>query len=237
MFRNTLPGATSVAKYARRILASSAIMGALLSPVAYAEGDHPPLMPTRDAVVTYTVQPDGAPQSEQVKVWFASEGARMRIDAPDGAASTILNRTAQSVTIVLHKQRVFTRLTDRGAVRNPFLLDVSMQYTKSGHATIAGVDCTRWTVASERGRANACVTDNGLILSEDGVDSDGLKGQLTALSVSYETIPSSEFEPPAGYQEVQRHRVSQGHALTGPVPGPDNAAAPALPPVAPASAP
>ncbi len=226
MFRNMLSGAPAAIRRNAFGLLSCVVITAA-APAAYAEGDHPPLMPTRDAVVTYSVQPDGAPQSEQVKVWFAAEGARMRIDSPDGAASTILNRTAQSVTIVLHKQRVFTQLADRSGVRNPFLLDVSMQYTKNGHEMVAGIDCTRWTVTSDKGRASACVTDNGLILSEDGVDSDGLKGRLTALSVSYETIPSSEFDPPAGYQEVQHHRVSQGHAPAGPVLGPEGATAPA----------
>ncbi|GBR01502.1 DUF4412 domain-containing protein [Acetobacter oeni] len=219
MFRNTLFTDSSVVKRAGLIAVALGMFAPLM---AHAQGDHPPLMPARDAVVTYSVQPEGAPDKQEVKVWFASEGARMRIDSPDGAASTVLNRTAQSVMIILHKQRVFTLLTDRGAVRNPFLLDVSMQYKKNGHTTIAGIDCTRWIVTSGKGQADACVTDNGLILSESGVDADGLKGQLTALSVSYETIPSTEFEAPSGYQQVRRHRINPDHAPAGPVLGPDS---------------
>ena len=190
-----------------------------------ATGDHPPLMPVRDATVTYNVQPEGAPQPQQVKVWFAAEGARMRIDAPDGSASTILDRTAQTVTILLHKQRVYSRLEQRNSIRNPFLLDVSMQFQKQGTKTIAGVGCTEWGVTSGQGHATACVSDNGVILAESGVDADGAKGNLTATSVVYEPIPTSTFEAPDGYQEVQRHRIGTGGQGT-PALGPNAGVAP-----------
>ncbi|MCI1299312.1 hypothetical protein [Acetobacter sp.] len=206
-------------------LAAAGGLATILLPAAAlaADGDHPPLTPLKDAVITYSVQPDGAPQPQQVKVWFTAEGARMRIDAPDGSASTILNRTAQTVTILLHKQRVFTQLAQRGSVRNPFLLDVSMQFTRHGTRTVAGIPCTEWSVASGHGDATACVTADGLILAENGVDADGAKGHLAAESVSYETIPASAFSAPSDYQEVHQHRVSgQGGApalSTGPVNG------------------
>lgn len=226
-------------------LAGGLVVGLMQGTAFAADGDHPPLTPLKDAVITYSVQPDGAPQPQQVKVWFTAEGARMRIDAPDGSASTILNRTAQTVTILLHKQRVFTQLEQRGSVRNPFLLDVSMQFTRHGNRTIAGIPCTEWGVASGHGDATACVTTDGLILAENGVDADGAKGHLSAESVSYETIPASAFAAPSDYQEVHQHRVAgQGGApalSTGPAngtgssPAGDAAATPA--PAAPSGTP
>ncbi|NHN87806.1 DUF4412 domain-containing protein [Acetobacter conturbans] len=206
-------------------LAVGMMLGA--SAACAAEGDHPPLMPLKDAVVTYDVQPDGAPQAQQVKVWFTAEGARMRIDSPDGSASTILNRTTQAVTILLHKQRVYSRLEQRGGIRNPFLLDVSMQFHKHGTQNIAGIACTEWDVTSGQGQATACVTSDGLILAESGVDADGAKGKLTATSVSYQTIPSATFEPPSDYQEVVRRRVSGGGGdAQAPALGPNAGTAP-----------
>ncbi|BCK75627.1 hypothetical protein EDC15_10426 [Acetobacter aceti NBRC 14818] len=207
-----------------RCLALTLTAGLMQGTALAADGDHPPLTPLKDAVITYSVQPDGAPQPQQVKVWFTAEGARMRIDAPDGSASTILNRTAQTVTILLHKQRVFTQLEQRGSVRNPFLLDVSMQFTRHGNRTVAGIPCTEWGVASGHGDATACVTTDGLILAENGVDADGAKGHLSAESVSYETIPASAFAAPSDYQEVHQHRVAgQGAGApalsTGPLGG------------------
>ena len=203
-------------------LIAGLIVGTALAtgPAQAAAGDHPQLMPLRDAVVTYDVQPDGAPAPQKVTVWFAAEGARMRIDSPDGAASTLLDRTAQTVTILLHKQRIFSLLRQRSNIRNPFLLDVSMQFHKDGVRTVAGLACNDWAITTAKGQASACVTEDGLILSESGVDADGAKGQLTALSVSYQTIPASSFAPPAGYQEVVRHPVASAPEAAKPVLGP-----------------
>lgn len=203
-----------------RYLALALAAGLIQGTAHAADGDHPPLTPLKDAIITYSVQPDGAPLPQQVKVWFTAEGARMRIDAPDGSASTILNRTAQTVTILLHKQRVFTQLEQRGSVRNPFLLDVSMQFTRHGTRTVAGLSCTEWSVASGHGDATACVTADGLILAESGVDADGAKGNLSAKTVSYETIPASAFAPPSDYQEVHRHRVASPNGAPGLTTGP-----------------
>lgn len=211
------------AAYSRAAVSALTAASLVLPVAASAAEDHPPLMPSHDAVVTYEVQPDGAGQPQHVKVWFAAEGARMRIDSGDGAASTVLDRTAQTVMIVLNGPRVYSRLTDRTGVRNPFLLDVSMQYRRLGSATIAGIDCTRWSVTSPQGQASACVTENGLILSEDGVDADGLKGRLKAISVSYDTIPTSTFEPPEGYQEVHRRSVPPAGAPSAPAASGDTA--------------
>ncbi|GBQ28142.1 hypothetical protein AA0472_2591 [Acetobacter estunensis NRIC 0472] len=211
----------------RRGLAAATLLASLsVSGSALAASEHPPLMPLRDAVVTYDVQPDGAPESQRVKVWFTTEGARMRVDSPDGAASTILDRTNQAVTIVLHRQHVYSHLVRRGTVRNPFLLDVSMQFQRKGERNIAGVSCTLWDVTTAHGQATACVTADGLVLAEDGVDADGAKGKLSAVTVDYHPIAASEFEPPAGYQDVTQRSAKAG-----------GTAAPATPKIATPSSP
>ncbi|GBQ95034.1 hypothetical protein AA23498_2185 [Acetobacter nitrogenifigens DSM 23921 = NBRC 105050] len=201
-----------------------------------ADADHPPLMPMRDAVVTYEVRADGSQEPQSVKVWFSAQGAQQRIDSPDGAGSTILNRTSKEVVIALHKPRIYTKLEQRDGVRSPFLLDVSMQFKREGESTIAGTHCTDWTVTSGRGQATACVTSDGLILRENGVDADGINGALVAKTISYEPIPQSVFSPPAGYQEVHRHRIAPGGGAAGaPVLGPVGAAGEGAATVTPAS--
>nr|WP_246386980.1 DUF4412 domain-containing protein [Gluconacetobacter sacchari] len=182
---------------------------------AQADADHPPLAPARDVQVEYSVQPDGAPAPKTIEAWFTANGGMMRIDSPEGMGSTILNRTTRQVTIVLNKQKVYTQFDARNGIRNPFLLDLQMQYTRKGTARVAGVPCTEWGVVSGRGTATACVTDDGVILREDGVDGDGMKGRLEATRVIYGPLPASTFQPPAGYQMVTRHRVAPSHALGG----------------------
>nr|WP_246379295.1 DUF4412 domain-containing protein [Gluconacetobacter johannae] len=182
---------------------------------------HPPLAPTRDVQVEYSVQPEGAPSPKSVQAWFTANGGMMRLDSPEGAGSTILDRAARQVTIVLNRQKVYTRLDAQYGIRNPFLLDLSMQFTRKGAAQVAGVPCTEWGVASGRGSATACVTDDGVILREDGVDGDGMKGRLEATKVVYGPIASTIFQPPADYQQVTRRRVAPspgiggGQAVTG----------------------
>lgn len=182
---------------------------------AQADADHPPLAPARDVQVQYAVQPDGAPAPKTIEAWFTANGGMMRIDSPEAMGSTILNRTTRQVTIVLNKQKVYTQFEAHNGIRNPFLLDLSMQFTRRGTAQVAGVSCTEWSVVSGRGTATACVTDDGVILREDGVDGDGMKGRLEATRVTYGPIPTSTFQPPEGYQMVTRHRVAPSHAMGG----------------------
>lgn len=176
---------------------------------------HPPLAPTRDVQVAYSVQPEGAPAPKTIQVWFAANGGLMRIDSPEGMGATILDRVARQVTIVLNRQKVYTRLDAGSDIRNPFLLDLSMQYTRKGDTRVADVDCTEWAIVSGRGSATACVTADGVILREDGVDAEGMKGRLVATRVTYAPIPAGTFQPPEGYQMVTRHRVAPGPGGTG----------------------
>ncbi|MDT8872776.1 hypothetical protein RAA17_20900 [Komagataeibacter rhaeticus] len=71
---------------------------------------------------------------------------------------------------------------------------------------MAGVACTQWDVTTDQGNATACVTEDGVVLQEIGVDGDGLKGKLEATKVVYGPIPDSMFQPPEGYRKVEPPR-------------------------------
>ena len=163
---------------------------------------HPPLTPTRDVQVDYNVQPDGVPEPKAVRTWFAYNGGLMRIDSPQGMGETILNRMSRQVTIIINPQKVYSQLDARYGIRNPFLLDLSMTFVRRGASTVAGVACTQWDVTTDQGSATACVTDDGVVLQEIGVDGDGLKGRLEATKVVYGPIPDSMFQPPEGYRKI-----------------------------------
>ncbi|QHC35738.1 hypothetical protein FMA36_09840 [Komagataeibacter xylinus] len=165
-------------------------------------GVHPPLTPTRDVQVDYNVQPDGVPEPKPIRTWFAYNGGLMRIDSPQGMGETILNRMSRQVTIIINPQKVYSQLDARYGIRNPFLLDLSMTFARKGTSSVAGVACTQWDVTTDQGNATACVTDDGVVLQEIGVDGDGLKGRLEATKVVYGPIPDSMFQPPEGYRKV-----------------------------------
>lgn len=188
--------------------------------------DHPRLTPTRDVTVVYQLTTPSGPQqsgANTVKVAFSGAGDLLRIDSQDGNGVTILDRPAQQVTLVMMKQQVYTRLHPSHGLHNPFMLDLDMQYTPAGHETVAGVACQRWSIQSSHGKASACVTEDGVILAENGVDADGVEGSIKALSVSYQDIPSSTFEPPAGFHVIvpkarPAHQSEAGSATPSPVP-------------------
>ncbi len=180
---------------------------------------HPLYMPSRDVTVTYDVEPDGAPAPQQVRVLFSAQGRLMRIDAPDGQGSTIMDRDRRQMLVVIGPAKVYMDVPEREEQRSPFLLDPAMQYTATGTATVAGLPCTTWSIITTSGSAHACVTADGVVLSEDGVDSQGARGHLIARSVSYGPIAAAAFQPPAGYTRVAHPEGPAAYERGGAGPG------------------
>lgn len=193
-----------------------------------ADAAAPPLMPTRDVTVQYSVLPEGAPQPQIVRVYFKGGGGLMRIDGPpgppDGSPSgfMVMNRAAHTMTVILNQQHAFVDIPEGQMVSSPFVLDSSMRFTPVGTGTVAGLACTRYSIVAGSGQAQACVTADGVVLSESGVDGQGNRGSLTAQSVSYGPLAASLFTPPPGFQRAA-HPASPGEpgALqpNGPTPG------------------
>ncbi|WP_428390802.1 DUF4412 domain-containing protein [Lichenicoccus sp.] len=171
---------------------------AMLTPAHAA--DKPRTMPTRDVKVVYDVQPQGAPAPQQITVWFAD--GLMRIDSPDGRGETILDRDRHLLTIVMNSARVYMQVPERQSLRSPFLLDPSMNFERAGTGVVAGLPCTRWNITANGGKATACITADGVLLSEEGVDQQGARGKLEAQQVVYGPIPAATFAAPSGYSRV-----------------------------------
>ncbi|MCQ8276936.1 DUF4412 domain-containing protein [Acetobacteraceae bacterium KSS8] len=187
----------------------SALLALVLALPASAQAPAaPPLMPTRDVAVVYSVQPQGAPQPQSVKVYFHNKGDLMRIDGPpnpqDGALGgyMVMNRPAKTMVVILNQQHLYMDVPEGQEVQSPFVLDASMQFTPQGAGTVAGLPCERYSIVAGAGHAEACVTSDGVVLSETGVDGQGNRGTLTAQSVSYGPLDASLFAPPAGFQRA-----------------------------------
>ena len=184
--------------------------------------DHPPFMPTRDVTVTYDVQPEGVPAAQRIGVLFSGGGRLMRVNGPDGQGATILDRDQRLMTVIINSAKVYMQAPERDELRSPFLLDASMKFVAAGRDRVAGLDCMRWSITAASGTATACVTADGVVLSEAGVDSQGVRGHLTAQSVAYGPIPPASFQPPAGYNRVAHpegpasYERNQAGPMTGP---------------------
>ena len=207
------------------LLAAATALAPLLAGVAPAlaqnDGvpDGPPLMPTRDVTVVYVVKPEGAPQEQTVRVYFRGGGGLMRIDGPPGpdgspSGDMIMDRDGRTMTIVVNDARIFMQVPEREVVRSPFVLDASMRFTRTGTGTVAGQPCTTWSITTSKGEATACVTADGVVLHESGVDGEGARGELTARTVQYGPLPPALFMPPPGYQRTA-HPANLGQGLNG----------------------
>ena len=196
---------------------------AVLAPVWAQQPGHPPFMPTHDVSVTYDVQPDGVPQAQRITVLFSGAGRLMRVNGPDGQSATVLDRDHRLMTIIIDSAKVYMQAPERDEVRSPFLLDASMKFVRTGTGRVAGLDCVTWSITAGSGSATACVTPDGVVLSQAGVDSQGVRGHLTAQSVAYGPVAAASFQPPPGYTRVAHpegpasyERGGQAGPMTGP---------------------
>ncbi len=190
--------------------------------------DAPPLMPTRDVTVVYSVTPEGAPQPQSVRVYFRGGGSAMRIDGPPGpdgspSGDMVLDRPNRLITVVLNPARSFMQIPEREEVRSPFVLDSTMRFTRTGTGSVAGLACVQYSIVTPKGDSTACVTDDGVVLSASGVDGQGARGHLVAQTVQYAPLAASVFLPPPGYQRTAHpEAMGPGGGPTGPggpVPG------------------
>lgn len=209
--------------YRKLGLVGGAFAAILAAAPAHAEApaDHPALAPTRDVVVTYRFWAGGnaAAPEKKVMVSFAADGNQLRIDPIGVQGITILDRLKQRVTLISTEKKSYIQFLPVNGLSNPFMLSLNMTYHAEGMGTVAGHECRRWSIESPKGKAQACVTDDGVILAEAGVDSDGVSGKMEAQNVTYRDLPASTFEPPEGYQKIQRNTPSQKVRQGEPVPG------------------
>lgn len=218
-----VPAAPAAARIVALVAALAIPLAASAPALAQGGAAGPPVMPTRDVMVTYAVQPEGAPQPQMVKVWFQAGGNLMRLDGPpgppDGSPSgfMVTNRAARSMLIVFNQPRVFMEVPETPDMQAPFVLDASMRFTPTGSGTVAGLPCNRYAIVAGSAKADACVTADGVVLSESGVDGQGNRGSLVARSVQYGALAPSLFVPPPGFQRTA-HPAQDG--APGMPPGP-----------------
>lgn len=160
----------------------------------------PRYVPTRDVAVTYAVHSDqpGVPPSVLVRI---SSAGRMRIDAGE-SGYVLYDASTNKARWVIPQATMFVDLPVRGSLVGQFAPQSGAQFTRAGGQTVAGLRCTDWRVTSPRGRGNACVTTDGVILRGDGTDTKGHGGTIEATNVAYAEQPASLFETPPGFQHM-----------------------------------
>jgi len=160
----------------------------------------PRLVPLRDVTVVYDVAPrDHAPL--QVQVEIAAGGDRLRITSAELPTSFLIDRPSGTATILLPMLRLYATA---GIAKYDLQRNVLQQARFARHATHrqAGLVCTEWTADSPRGHAEACITDDGVILSGTAADAHGPVGSVRAVSVRPAPLPSDLFDRPADFRNA-----------------------------------
>ncbi len=181
-------------------LAALLAAGLPATPAALAAQDRPLLRPTHDVTVSYDVDAPQVPV-RQVRAQIAAGLRRARIDSGD-ATTLLLDPVSGQGVLMLNGLHMYSVLAGRGRGLDEYLLDPSMQFTRAGTATVAGLPCTEWHVRSPRGAGTGCVTGDGVLLRFSGTDSRGRAGSLVATDVREGPLAPSLFVPPADFHQM-----------------------------------
>jgi hypothetical protein len=154
------------------------ILGCLLATPAAAAV--PRIVPTHDVTVTYSVRPrDHKPL--EVRVSIEAGGGRLRIVAENLPTAFLVDRNAHVATILLPMLKMFT--TVPMGHDDPEEILAGARFERFGRESVAGRSCVDWTAESERGRASACITEDGVILRGRAENHHGEIGSVLASTV------------------------------------------------------
>jgi hypothetical protein len=172
---------------------------------AYAE-DRPQIFPTRDVTVTYET---GA--KRDVTVAYSAALHRARLEGMSAQhAYAIVQHDKDQMVLVMPERQMVMRMPEPPAMKNVISMQAFSNIKRAGSATVAGVSCTVWSVHSEDGDGDICVTSDGVLLRARGKDKSGNSSVMQATKVDYHALPSSEFEVPAGYHEMNMPTMPPG---------------------------
>ncbi len=180
---------------------------ALAAPVHAQE--RPQTQPTRDVTVEYKLQDiDGAtaPAHERVlKVYWAKNGALMRIEFPDEQSYVLLNRDTRRMTIVLLDQNGYVEMPYDPARPTGFTVPTDLGLGRVGSEVIAGYPCSIWQTKVGQGNRALCITDDGVLLrsQDNGAQHHD---DLEATMVVYGPQPATVFAPPSGFKKLDMAR-------------------------------
>jgi hypothetical protein len=180
----------------RPILLAALILGGASAHAA----PRPRLAPARDVTVTYQVRPTGYP-ARDVEVAIAAGGVRLHITSPELPTIFLVDRQAETATILLPILRAYTAVKIDGVDPERTILR-NANFSRGAQRHIAGMECTEWRARSENGVAEGCITEDGVIL--EGRATSDKKGELGAIQASrvvYGRLSPDLFAIPPDFQE------------------------------------
>ena len=196
----------------------------ILATAAPALAEEPPLIrPSRDVAVEYRssgmTQGSPAGPGNVVTMRFAGKSSRIRIDAPNGPGYAIVDTGTGRMIVVMAERRMYLEQPADPGMMAMFQA-TNTAFRKTGTDTVAGIACTTYNATINNRNGQVCLTGDGVLLRARSADQDHGR-ELEAVKVTYADLPSSLFEPPAGFQKMDtpdmaRHPMSDFGPPQGP---------------------
>jgi hypothetical protein len=184
----------------RPVLACGGVTVAVLAAFSVLAAPAPRLVPARDVTVAYQVGAPGRPPIA-VEVAIAAGGTRLRILGEDLPTSFLVDRQTETAAIVLPMLKTFTRVSIARYDPSQTVLR-GADFSRGGRDVVAGLACTHWHAHSAHGAAEACITNDGVILQASAMsDRKGTLGTVRAVRVNYGSLPPEIFAVPGNYVE------------------------------------
>ncbi|MSP01106.1 MAG: DUF4412 domain-containing protein [Acetobacteraceae bacterium] len=183
--------------------------------------DKPLFQPSRDVMVEYKAsgmaQGPMAGGDGTLKIWFANNGRRMRIEPPNGQGAMIMDTEAGNMTVIMIAQRMYMDMPGQKSMV-PMLDATNATFKKTGTDTVAGTPCTIYDTSNNDRHGEVCLTEDGVLLRGKGGDS-GSRQTLEAVKVTYGSHAAGLFEPPADFLKMEMPVMPGGMPPGGMPPG------------------
>jgi hypothetical protein len=180
----------------------------LLAGPAFAN-EMPNLIPAHDVSGTYLI--NGKDGAKTVTVEYSKSANVLRINPQSDAGYILYDFGAKDAKMVMPQmQRYMDRpeMADRAEALEGKASGDDVSVVKGGTETIAGHDCTDYTVTNKtKGTSSTlCVTSDGVLLKLSS--SEG--GSIVAQSLSYNAVPASDVQVPPGYSQFVMPQMPAG---------------------------
>lgn len=185
-----------------------------------ARADEPPLrpppMPARDVAIDAVLlmtNMTGPHPPANVHITFHAGTHRMRVAAEGKPGYMILDPTGGRTLLVSTDKRAWLEQPFVPQTHAMFILAANFSFAPVGNSTVAGLSCTTWDMQSTTVGGSVCVTQDGVIMRVEAADTDGdgddFQLKLITRHVDYAQQPPSDFEPPDGFQKIERAKPAK----------------------------
>ena len=174
--------------------------------------DAPPLLPTRDVVVTYKQVGHGG--ARDIKISQRAQSSVMRVETSGQPGYVLVDRQSQRSTAVMEAQGYYLEMSANRVPQEGQWPDDKISFTRGKDDMVAGQGCTNWDYKTARGNGTACVTADGVLLRILALSGNGLE----ASQISYETQSPSRFTAPSWLRKLGSSAPPMASAAHGPPP-------------------